>query len=202
MSNVDLIRRREDVINAAGKRQKPPTPTGSRRNWGKVTSVSNGPPPSVMVRLEPGADPIGPLAYLAHGAPPAVDDYVFMINVDGDMIVIGHVAQVIADQGRLIPILADYTDNHIAGFTDLFSLATITNAAGKNFTLPPEASVDWFPGSWIEVRQGGAGQITMTAGAGVTIRSRNGLKTAGQYAIIRALYLGSNVWNLSWDTTP
>ena len=48
--------------------------------------------------------------------------------------------------------------------------------------------------------QNGAGQVTFSA-SGTTLNARNGLKTAGQYAMMTLVHLGSNVFVVSGDTT-
>lgn len=56
-------------------------------------------------------------------------------------------------------------------------------------------------GNWIEIQQIGAGQVTLAGSSGaVTIRSRNGLKTNGQWAVCRLTCDGDNIWTLTGDT--
>ena len=47
--------------------------------------------------------------------------------------------------------------------------------------------------------QSGGGQVTLSASS-TTLNNRNGLKTAGQHAIMTLVHLGSNVFVVSGDT--
>ena len=49
--------------------------------------------------------------------------------------------------------------------------------------------------------QSGAGQVNFVVGPGVTINSRNGLKTAGQYARVTLIQVAKDNYVLSGDTT-
>jgi hypothetical protein len=48
--------------------------------------------------------------------------------------------------------------------------------------------------------QSGSGQVSLSASS-TTLNNRNGSKTAGQYAILTLVHLGSNVFVVSGDTT-
>jgi hypothetical protein len=75
-----------------------------------------------------------------------------------------------------------------------------TSASAQTFTIPPHSSVALAVGTVIEVFQFGSGQITVAAGAGVTLLS-DGAKvaTAGQYATISLRQRTTNVWVLAGD---
>jgi len=79
--------------------------------------------------------------------------------------------------------------------TDQVKLVSCSNAAAITLTVPPNSSVAFPTGSQIIVYQAGAGQVTITAGAGVTIRS-NGtkLKLTGQYAVATLIKIGTDEW--------
>lgn len=77
------------------------------------------------------------------------------------------------------------------------------NAAGANtLTVPPNSAVPFPVGDTKKIVQIGAGQTTLTPGAGVTIRSRIGLKLAGQYAVAYLYKRGTDEWVASGDLTP
>jgi hypothetical protein len=71
------------------------------------------------------------------------------------------------------------------------------NASAITITVPPGV----FPvGDWVEITQYGAGQVTLSPGAGVTLRSRGSmLKTNGQYAVIRIYQRALNEWIVEGD---
>lgn len=76
------------------------------------------------------------------------------------------------------------------------------NVVGANtFTIPPNASVAFAAGTWINLAQYGAGATTITPGVGVTIRNRSGLVTAGQYALATVYKRGTDEWVAGGDLT-
>lgn len=79
-----------------------------------------------------------------------------------------------------------------------------TSGSAIAVTVPKNSDTTTFTiaGSIVELEQYGAGQITVAGASGVTVHSRNGLKTAGQYSIIRLVCDGSDTWTLSGDTAP
>lgn len=84
---------------------------------------------------------------------------------------------------------------------DAGDLVTGNNAAAQTFTVPPNASVA-FPVSTTVINLGqlGAGQISIAAGAGVTIRSSGSkLKLTGQYSAASLVKIGTNEWFLFGD---
>lgn len=77
-----------------------------------------------------------------------------------------------------------------------------TNAAAVAFTIPPNASVAFPLGTVITIEQNGAGTVTFTAGAGVSLQSRaSAAATAGQYAVAQAKKVATNTWTLIGDLT-
>lgn len=77
------------------------------------------------------------------------------------------------------------------------------NLAGANtLTVPPNSSVAFPVGSYINVVQLGAGATTIVAGSGVTILCRNTLVLAGQYAMATLYKRATNEWVLGGDLTP
>lgn len=75
-------------------------------------------------------------------------------------------------------------------------------ASGNNLTVPPNSSVAFPTGTVIEAFQYGAGQTTVVAGAGVTIRSSGGkLKLTGQYSGGALRKIGTDEWCLVGDIT-
>jgi hypothetical protein len=76
-----------------------------------------------------------------------------------------------------------------------------SNGSAITFTVPPVSLVAWPVGAAMKVFQQGAGQITIAAGAGVTLRSDGGkYKTAGQYAVIDLRMRANDEWVISGDT--
>lgn len=83
---------------------------------------------------------------------------------------------------------------------DVATVLVLTNASPITLTIPPESSVDIPVGSGIEIHQGGAGGITFTAGAGVTLNTRGALnETAGLHAIAGLRKTAADTWVLTGD---
>lgn len=81
--------------------------------------------------------------------------------------------------------------------TDSGKFVTQSNASAITTTIPPNSSVAFPIGTQVNLMQLGAGQITVAAGAGVTLRSAGSLvKTSAQYAVATALKIASDEWVL------
>lgn len=74
-------------------------------------------------------------------------------------------------------------------------------AGANNLTVPNNNTVPLVIGHRTQVTQLGAGTTTVVAGAGVTIRSRLGLVSSGQYAVFALYQRAANDWVLSGDLT-
>lgn len=91
--------------------------------------------------------------------------------------------------------------NNQVGTTYTFVLAddgkiiTMNNAASITATIPPNSSVAFGIGTQLNIFQYGAGTVTITAGAGVTLYSDGSkFKTNAQYAIATAVKIATNIW--------
>lgn len=75
---------------------------------------------------------------------------------------------------------------------------TLNNAAAITLTVPPNASVAFATGTVISLAQLGAGQVTVAAGAAVTIRSEGSkLKLSAQYTMAALTKIASDEWILA-----
>lgn len=92
--------------------------------------------------------------------------------------------------GQLNAQTASYT----LALTDVAKVVTMTVASANNLTVPANGTVAFPIGTQILIYQGGAGQTTIVAAAGVTIRAQVGLKLSGQYAVAGLLKLASDEW--------
>lgn len=85
--------------------------------------------------------------------------------------------------------------SYTLALTDLAKLVTLTNAAAITLTVPPNSSVAFPIGTQVLLYQGGAGQVTITPGSGVTIRSQaSKLKLSGQYAVAGLVKVDTDEW--------
>jgi hypothetical protein len=81
--------------------------------------------------------------------------------------------------------------------TDAHKMVTLSNASAITATIPPNSSVAFDVGDQVNLMQLGAGQVTVAAGSGVTLRSAGSLvKTSAQYAVATALKIASDEWVL------
>jgi hypothetical protein len=83
--------------------------------------------------------------------------------------------------------------------TDKGKLVSCTNAAAITVTVPPNSEVAFATGSIVYVGQAGAGQVTVAAGAGVTINKATSLKTRALYSMLALIKTGTDTWWLTGD---
>jgi hypothetical protein len=69
----------------------------------------------------------------------------------------------------------------------------------NTLTVPPNSSVDFPTGTHITIIQTGAGQCTVTEGAGVTINATPGKKLRAQWSGATLIKRASNTWVLIGD---
>lgn len=82
--------------------------------------------------------------------------------------------------------------------TDAGKYLRTTSASAVAITVPPQSSVAWSTDTELRIQQGGAGAVTISAGAGVTV---NRLSTAtnvivGQYGVVTLKRTASDIWTL------
>lgn len=92
------------------------------------------------------------------------------------------------------------TGSHTLSIVDRGIAVLFDSASGVTCTIPTEASVAWAPNTRIDLIQYGAGQVTVSPAAGVTLRS-SGSKTklSGQYSGATLIKVGTNDWLLIGD---
>jgi hypothetical protein len=87
------------------------------------------------------------------------------------------------------------TASYTLALTDLGKVVRMNVASANNLTVPLNSSVAFPIGSVINIVQVGAGQTTIVAGAGVTLRSENSkLKTKAQYALVGVVKIATDEW--------
>ena len=101
----------------------------------------------------------------------------------------------------LIPRAVVSGTTHTFREADLNYLVDFTSGSAVAATVPPDSSVPFAIGSVIHFCQGGAGQVTISGGSGVTIRTRPGAKSAGQYAMCSIWKRAVNEWVVFGDVT-
>ena len=86
------------------------------------------------------------------------------------------------------------TTNYTLVLSDVNKLVDLNSAGSITVTIPSSGSVNFPTGSVIAIRQLGAGQVTITTSATVTVVKETGLKTTGQYALAAILKTGTDTW--------
>lgn len=94
------------------------------------------------------------------------------------------------------------TDSYTLVLADSGKYMSMTKATALSLTVPPNASVAFPIGTEIDLGQEGAGQLSVVAGAGVTILSKDGnLKLTKQYSGATLKKRATNTWVLYGDLT-
>jgi hypothetical protein len=92
------------------------------------------------------------------------------------------------------------TTSYTLVLADAGKVVEMNVASPNNLTVPPAASVAFPVGTIIEIMQLGAGQTTIVAGSGVTVRSSGGkLRLSGQYSSASLRKRSTNEWVLNGD---
>jgi len=95
----------------------------------------------------------------------------------------------------MIAINAQTGTTYTTVLADDGKLITCDNGSAIALTIPPNSSVAYGIGTQINIMQLGVGQVTVTAGAGVTLRSEGSkLKTKGQYAVVTCAKILTDTW--------
>jgi hypothetical protein len=92
------------------------------------------------------------------------------------------------------------TASYTLAITDANKLVEINNASANNLTVPLNSSVAYSIGTQILLAQYGAGQTTVVATVGVTVRSSGGkLKLNAQYSGATLIKIATDEWYLFGD---
>lgn len=95
----------------------------------------------------------------------------------------------------MIALNAQTGTTYTAVLADDGKLVTCDNGSAIALTIPPNSSVAFGIGTQINIMQLGAGQVTITAGVGVTLRSNGSkLKTNGQFAVATCCKIATDTW--------
>jgi hypothetical protein len=107
------------------------------------------------------------------------------------------VADLTTDLAAKFPLLVA-TNEETASYTlvlsDAQKVVEMNVGSANTLTIPPNSSVAYPIGTSILVVQTGAGQTTITAGAGVTVNSFLGLKIIGQWAGCTLIKRATDTW--------
>jgi hypothetical protein len=102
-----------------------------------------------------------------------------------------------------IAVNAQTGTSYTTVLSDNGSLVTLANASAIGVTIPPYSSVAYPIGAQISLTQYGAGQVTISGGAGVTIVSTGATASTpllrAQYSTATAIQTSTNTWLVTGD---
>jgi hypothetical protein len=101
-----------------------------------------------------------------------------------------------AESDGAMRVVTESTTTRTMVLADGGAMIECTNAGGCAITVPPHASVPIRVGKTTLATQSAAGQITLVAGAGVTLETSETLKTLKQYSVIGWTKLATNRWRV------
>ena len=97
------------------------------------------------------------------------------------------------------PAVSSETASYAFALTDEWVRAN--SASALTFTIPPNSSVAFPIGTSIVMDQEGAGQLTVAAGAGVTLQKAGATSnTRAQFSVLAITQLATDIWMLTGDT--
>ena len=89
--------------------------------------------------------------------------------------------------------------SYTLALTDAGKSVEMNVATANNLTVPPNSAVAFPVGTIVEVCQVGAGQTTVVAGAGVTVRTPETLVVTGQWSTVSLRKRATDEWVLAGD---
>ena len=104
------------------------------------------------------------------------------------------------DLGKIADISTNaQTASYTLVLADKNKIVEMNVASGNTLTVPPNSSVAFPVGAQIQVLQTGAGQCTITAGAGVTVNGTPGLKVRAQWSYVTLIKRATDTWVVVGD---
>lgn len=91
------------------------------------------------------------------------------------------------------------TDDYTLVISDAYKIVEMNKGSAVNLTVPNNDSVAFPIGAEIDIVQYGAGQVTIVAASGVTIRTSTVLETLDQYSRAKLYKRATNEWVLTGE---
>ena len=101
----------------------------------------------------------------------------------------------------LTPISQKTASYTLSSLTERDDLIEMGSASALTLTIPPASAVDYPIGTSIDILQTGAGQVTIAAGAGVTVNATPGLKLRTTWSSATLFKRAANTWVVFGDLT-
>jgi len=154
-------------------------------------------------KAEAIADATSQVSALLTGAPAALDTLDELAAALGDDA--NFAASVTTSLGlkvdSLTPISQKTASYTLSSLTERDDLIEMGSASALTLTIPPASAVDYPIGTSIDILQTGAGQVTIAAGAGVTINATPGLKLRTTWSSATLFKRAANTWVVYGDLT-
>lgn len=143
---------------------------------------------------------MGSRVYSANNLPPASG--VTLADSDGIYDATDVETALAEAKRKLAGINTQTGTTYTLALADAGKVVEANNASAVTFTVPPNSSVAFPIGTRIDLTQYGAGQLSVAAGAGVTIRSASSnLKLSSQYSGASLYKRAPDEWMLVGDLT-
>lgn len=103
----------------------------------------------------------------------------------------------------VLPVSEQTGATYTFALADRLKVTKGNSGSAQTFTIPPNATVAFPAGTLLHVCQAGAGQVTIAAGAGVTVNSAgSALKLRAQYSAAVLWKETTNTWWVWGDVAP
>lgn len=127
-----------------------------------------------------------------------------VVNGADASVTASNAAQASANDAISGPVdLVSRSTSHTLGVDDAGKVVYVTAGTGITVTVPDEATEAFATGAVVILVRAGAGDVTVSAAAGVTLNSEYGFdKLREQYSTAALVKTGSDVWLLSGGLEP
>jgi hypothetical protein len=124
-----------------------------------------------------------------------LSNYSFSVLNTTSKYIIGSINELFSSKTDKLIIANRQTSSYTLVLSDKDKIVEMNVATANNLTVPPNSSVAFDIGTQIIIAQYGAGQTTIVAGSGVTLRSDTGkLKIAVQYSAVTLIKIATDEW--------
>jgi hypothetical protein len=185
--------------------------TAASLGLGNVTNTSDANKPVstaqssaiAAAKAEAIADATARVDALLTGAPAALntlDELAAALGDDANFAatVTTALAGKVASYTPIIPKTSGYT---LSSLSERDSLIEVSSGSAVSVTIPPDSAVNYPIGTSVDVLQTSTGQVTIAAGAGVTVNATPGLKLRAQWSSASLLKRAANTWVVMGDLT-
>jgi hypothetical protein len=99
----------------------------------------------------------------------------------------------------LTPIIQKTASYTLSSLTERDSLIEVASSSATTITIPADSAVNYPVGTALDILQTSTGQVTIAAGAGVTVNATPGLKLRTQWSSATLFKRSTNLWVVYGD---